>query len=304
VYDHEIRQLIGGAPRLAFEDVLHHPRLPEARNLYIDRFLAVYDDDPFLVRLLIESGRFLVFHTIAVLEAGQDPGRRETWLTVGRLKQEMIGLGSGRHVDDLVGRLCSVGFIEQRPAERDRRVRILRGTDKLWAHHREWLAAHFAPLAHLFPAYDYGPILRCDPDAHARHLRTAMVLRPLAIKLMVANRDVMLFFERAGGYMVIAALLQAAMADGGDMHATVPYADVGERFGISRTHVRQMLTDAEAASLVKLHTRGGRRVELLPRLWQSHDRSVATMMYLSDMSYVLATGGSGSAGDGSVRHSA
>jgi hypothetical protein len=184
----------------------------------------------------------LVFHTIAVLEAGQDPGRRETWLTVGRLKQEMIGLGSGRHVDDLVGRLCSVGFIEQRPAERDRRVRILRGTDKLWAHHREWLAAHFAPLAHLFPAYDYGPILRCDPDAHARHLRTAMVLRPLAIKLMVANRDVMLFFERAGGYMVIAALLQAAMADGGDMHATVPYADVGDRFGISRTHVRQMLT--------------------------------------------------------------
>lgn len=49
-----------------------------------------------------------------------------------------------------------------------------------------------------------------------------MIFHPPAINLMPANRDVMLFFERAGGYMVIAALLQAAMADGGDTHATVP----------------------------------------------------------------------------------
>lgn len=54
-----------------------------------------------------------------------------------------------------------------------------------------------------------------------------------------------------------------------------------------------MLTDAEATGLVKLHARGGRRIEPLPRLWQSHDRSVATGMYLNDMAYVLATGGWG-----------
>lgn len=245
MYDDEIRQLIGGPPRLTFEDVLHHPRFPEARKLYVDRCLAVYGNDPFLVRLLVETGRFFVFNIIAVLEAAQDPGRRETWLTIAHLKEKMstLGLGSGRHVDSLIGRLCSVGFMEQRPAERDRRVRILCGTDKLWAHHREWLAAHFAPLAHLFPAHDYGPILRRDPQAHAHFLRTGMVFLPLSLKIMFANRDIMLFFERAGGYMVITALLQAAMAGRGETHATVPYRDVGDRFGISRTHVRRLLTN-------------------------------------------------------------
>jgi hypothetical protein len=294
VHDDDVRQLIGGPPRIALEDIVRHPGLPEARKVYLDRFLAVYGGDPFLVRLLIETGRFFIFHIVALLEAAQDPERRDTWLTVGHLKEQMstLGLGSGRHVDQLVGRLCAVGFMELRPAERDRRVRILRGTEKLWAHHRDWLAAHFVHLAHLFPEYDYGPILRRDAEVHFRFLRTGIVFLPFAMKLMFANRDIVLFFERAGGYMVLAALLQAAMAAGDETHTAVPYGDVGDRFGISRTHVRRLLTDAEAAGLVKLHTRGGHRVELLPRLWVSHDRSMATGMYLHDMVYVKAAGSS------------
>jgi hypothetical protein len=50
VYDDEVRQLVGGAPRLAFADILHHRRLPEARKLYVDGFLAVYGDDPPIVQ--------------------------------------------------------------------------------------------------------------------------------------------------------------------------------------------------------------------------------------------------------------
>src|SRR5437016_2083329 len=58
----EIERLLGGAPRLSIEDIVKHPRLPEARKLYLDRFLEVYGGDPFLVRLLIESGRFILYH--------------------------------------------------------------------------------------------------------------------------------------------------------------------------------------------------------------------------------------------------
>jgi hypothetical protein len=110
-----------------------------------------------------------------------------------------------------------------------------------------------------------------------------------------------LFFERAGGYMVITALLQAAMTGGDDTHAMVPYGDVGDRFGISRTHVRRLLTDAEATGLVKLHTRGGRSVELLPPLWACYDGSTATGMYLADMAYLNSIGGRRNAGDGNIR---
>jgi hypothetical protein len=294
--------LDAGRYRLQIDDIVRHPRVAEARRVYIDRFLEVYDGDPFLVRLLIETGRFSIFITTIVLDAAQDPARRETWLTIGRLKEAMAatGFASGRHVDQLVGRLCAVGFMRQEPAAQDRRVRILSATEKLWAHDRDWLAAHFAPLAILYPRHDYGPLLRRDPQFHAGFRRESISFLALGAKLMVSVPEMALFLRHAGGFMVVAALLQAAMARGDDAHATVPYAHVGDRFGISRTHVRRLLTNAEAAGLVRLHARGGRGVELLPRLWAAHDRGMATGMYYHDMIYTATMRQRGETAGGNV----
>jgi hypothetical protein len=287
----EIERLAGGAPRLSIEDIVRHPRFAEARRLYVDRFLDVYRDDPFLVRLLIESGRFCVYMIAVVLDAGQDPARRETWFTVGRLKQEMtmFGLASERQVDHLVARLCEVGFLELKPSDQDRRVRILEPTEKMRAHDRDWLAAHVSPLTVLYPQHDYGLVMRRDPEFHVVFRRTSTAFLPLGAKLLLAVPDLLLFFDRAGGHMVLAALLQAAMADPDQQHAAVAYADAGDRFGVSRTHVRQLLVAAEEAGLVKLHARGGRRVELLPRLWSSYDRGLAGGMFGHDLIYMAAT---------------
>jgi hypothetical protein len=287
----EIERLLGGAPRISLEDIVGHPRLPEARRLYLGRFLEVYDGDPFLVRLLIESGRFLVYFIAVILEAGQDPARRETWPTVGLLKQTMamFGLASGRQVDDIVGRLCAVGFMELRPSDQDRRVRILEPTEKLRAHDRDWLAAHYAPLTLLYPQHDYGLVMRRDPEFQARHRRTCVPFFPLGAKVLLSVPDMMLFFDRPGGHMVLAVLQQAAMAASHDPHAALPYADIGDRCGVSRTHVRRLLAAAADAGLVKLHARGGHRVEILPRLWSSYDRGIAGGMYINDMIYVAAS---------------
>ena len=89
----EIERLVGGPPRLELDQIVKHPRMAAARKAYLDSFLEVYGGDPFLVRLLIESGRFLVYHLVIVLEASVDPARRETWLTVGRLKQALLPSG-------------------------------------------------------------------------------------------------------------------------------------------------------------------------------------------------------------------
>ena len=103
--DPEPQQPIGRAPHVSLEEILENPRFPDARKLYLDRFLGVYGHDPFLVRLLIESGRFLVYHLAVVLDAGQDPARRETWFTVGRLKQQIAssGVGASRVRDSRAG---------------------------------------------------------------------------------------------------------------------------------------------------------------------------------------------------------
>ncbi|MCX5516484.1 hypothetical protein C3941_18920 [Kaistia algarum] len=284
----DIERLAGGPPRLAYEDILSHPRLAEARAIHLDRFLALYDGDPFTVRLLIESGRFLVYHIAGMLDASADPTRRETWLTTKRLKQEMalFGLASDRHIDGLIARLCSTGFMEHRPADRDRRVRILKPTEKLRQHDSDWLAAHVAPLATLYPDHDYRPIMQHDRLFHAQYRRLSISFLPLGASLLLSLPDTMLFFNHAAGAVLQAALLRAAMAAPGYPNATVPYADIGERLGVSRTHVRDLLAAAEAADLVRLHGRGGRNIEILPRHWLSYDRGLAAGMYIHDLVYV------------------
>ena len=232
----EIERLVGGAPRLALDEIANDPRLPLARKSYLDRFLEVYSGDPFLVRLLIESGRFCVFLVVAVLEAPEDPARRETWLTVGRLKQAMalFGLASDRQINSLLRRLCSVGFLELSPASGDRRVRILRPTERLRAYNPRLARRPFRPAGDSLSQHDYAPVLRRDRQFHDLYRRTSMPFLPLGAKLLFYAPDIMLFFDRAAGVLVLAALLQAAMAAPEAPHAAVPYADVGERFGVSR----------------------------------------------------------------------
>jgi len=284
----DIERLAGGPPRLALEDIAAHPRMAEARAVHLERFLALYDGDPYIVRLLIESGRFLVYHVAAMLDAGADPEQRETWLTTARLKQEMalFGLASDRHIDGLIARLCSAGFMERRVAERDRRVRLLKPTERLRQHDRDWLAAHIAPLEVLYPAHDYRLALQHDAVFHALYRRLSMAFLPLGASLLLSLPDTMLFFNHAAGAVLQAALLRAAMAAPEYPYAAVPYADIGERMGVSRTHVREVLVAAEAAGLVRLRRRGGRSVEILPRHWASYDRGMAVGMYLHDLVYV------------------
>jgi hypothetical protein len=122
-----------------------------------------------------------------------------------------------------------------RPAEQDRRVRILKPTEKLRAHDRDWLAAHYTTLTVLYPQYDYGLVMRRDPQFQAVHRRVCVPFMSLGAKLFLSEPDMMLFLNRAAGYPVIASLLQAALSSGDYPHAAVPYADVGDRFGVSRT---------------------------------------------------------------------
>jgi DNA-binding MarR family transcriptional regulator len=285
----ELERLVGGRLRLTFDEIVNHPRLPQARRAYLDSFIRVYEGDPFMVRLLLQAGRFFVFHSAAVLEAAQDLSRRETWFTVAALKQYLaiFGYASERQVDHLVARLRAVGFLEQRRAPGDGRVRLLATTDKLRSHHTEWLAAHYVPLATLYPDHDYRMVLSRNRAFHVLHCSMRQPFTPAAARLMLTLPDTMLFFSHAAGPLIQNAVLKSAM-DAPDPSAAVPYIDAADRFGVSRTHVRNLMNAAESAGLVRIAGQGGRSIEILPRLWASYDRGLAVGMYLHDAINLVA----------------
>jgi HAMP domain-containing protein len=158
-------------------------------------------------------------------------------------------------VDHLVRRLCDVGFLERRTADRDRRVRLLAATEALWSHHARWLAAHYAPLATLFPEHDYGPPLSLDRAYHVLHCRWRLPFTAVGARLMMGLPDTLLFFSHSAGPLIANAILKSAM-DSGDPTAAVPYQEAADRFGVSATHVRILMRSAEAATSYVVKDRG------------------------------------------------
>jgi hypothetical protein len=139
----------------------------------------------------------------------------------------------------------------------------------------------------LFPHHDYSPALSLDREFHALHCSTSLPFNAVAARLLMALPDTLLFFTHAAGPLIQNAVLRTAM-DSADPNAAIPYVEAADRFGVSRTHVRNLMKDAEMAGLVKITGKGGHSILILPRFWASYDRGLALGMYLHDAVTLVA----------------
>ena len=273
------------------DEILANPRFPDALTAFIEAVLRLYEDDPLLTRLLLEAGRQVMFSIIICLHVRYKEADRATWPTMSLLQQSMtqFGLSSPRRIEALVARLIRFGFLKSVAAKSDRRFHILTPTAKMVAHDLDWLAAHYLPLHVMFPDDRYAPAIKRDPSFQRTQRLAAISFFGRGAELLASNQAVMLFLSRDAGVMILMKLIQMADAGDGKSPTRLSYDDIGSRFGVSRTHVRKILQDAEQAGLVHLSGRGGRLVELMPSVRQAFARFVADSMSGHDLLFQIAT---------------
>jgi hypothetical protein len=269
------------------QDILAHPRFGAARAAFVEALLGLYEGDAFLNRLLIEAARQVTFNMIVALHCRHDETEPATWATMRLLKQELKPFGlSERRIDDLVIRLAHFGLLELRRSARDRRVRILTPTPAMMSLDHDWLAAHYLPLHIMFPEPGYGPVIERDDALQRRHRVVALGFSGRGMEIMAGNPAMLLFLSRDAGAMILVKLVQ--MASTARDAEGLSYADIGGRFGVSRTHVRTLLQDAERNGDVSLSGRGGKFVALRPSILQAFDRFVADSMSGHDLLFRIA----------------
>jgi DNA-binding MarR family transcriptional regulator len=272
------------------EEILAHPRFSFARDEFVKAILALYEHKPFLNRLLLEASRTVLLVIIMCLYARYDEDDRATWPTLRLVADSMTlhRLASASRVHDLVSRLVKAGYLEQRAAEQDRRVRILTPTAKMIAQDQDFLVSHYLPLDILFPDPGYAPIMTRDPAFQLKQRLVSRDLFALGAQILAGNPIMMLFQGRDAGVMILFKMKQLAAQQGDAGPFAVSYSDLGDRFGVSRTHVRKLLSEAEEMKLVRLTKLGGQFVELTPQLLQAFDRFIADAMSGHDLCYNLA----------------
>jgi hypothetical protein len=199
-----------------------------------------------------------------------------------------FGLSSPRRVEALVARLVHSGFIEMVPSKEDRRVRILTPTERMIDQDLDWLAAHYLPLHVLFPDAGYAPMVQRDRAFQLAQRLASMDFFGRAAHILASNPGIMLFMGRDAGMMILIKLIQMAHAAKDDSRTRLSYSDIGARFGVSRTHVRGILLEAERAGFVQLFGRGGQLVQLTPAVMQVFDRFIADSMSGLDLMLQIA----------------
>lgn len=276
-------------------EILEHPRFATARTAYVEAVLGLYEGDAFLNRLLMEAGRQVTFNIIVSLHCAHDEADRATWPTMRRLKEELriSGLSSERRLEDLVARLVHFGLLELRPSDRDRRVRLLTPSARMLALDRDWLAAHHVPLRVMFPDPGYRQAVERDPAFQRVHRAMALGFSAEGAKPMARHSAMMRYLGRDAGMMILFKLVQMTAAAGAIEELS--YTDLGARFGVSRTHVRTLLADAERNGDLDLSGRSGRRVELKPSILRAFDSFVADSMSGHDVMFRLTLERMGSA---------
>jgi hypothetical protein len=79
------------------------------------------------------------------------------------------------------------------------------------------------------------------------------------------------------GHLIFTHLVRTMETDNaGSVFAEAPSGDLAERFGVSRTHVRNLLDLGMEMGLLSVEAKGGRRVRLEPRFVELCERWVAT----------------------------
>ena len=100
--------------------------------------------------------------------------------------------------------------------------------------------------------------------------------------ILASNAGMFLFHTRDAGVTILIKLVEMTAA-AGNRAVELSYSDIGDRFGVSRTHVRKLLQDAERADLLQLSGQGERLVVLKPSMLGAFDRFVAEGMSGHDL---------------------
>lgn len=272
------------------EEILAHPDFPAARALFVAEHAKVYEAGTFPAQLGADIGRVTTLAIIVCLHAAYDPADRATWPTLNRLKDQVarFGFASPRLIDDFVARLGQTGYVAMERQPEDSRVRLLKPTERLLAWDREWIAAHFAPLALLYPDPGYGPPGRRDPAFQAVHAGAALAAFDAIIAMTWSNLEIVFFLSATSALIILLSFFAMGGADPESRIRESDLAHLAPRFGVSRTHIRNILAVArERGFLIRSGPRNA-FIRLTPRWSTAFDRFIADSLAQSDLTYRLA----------------
>lgn len=257
-----------------------HPAFPRAMRRYADTALDTFEGHARESKLVCQTARYVTLFFILYLDDTADRADPSSGATLTRL-QELVATGpfaSASWVKLAVQTFARTGMIEYLPPGPDRRVRRFHPTQHLVGLGERALKTMLEALALVQP-------LSQPPAALARTPGMVRSFAAVTVEIYLRHGFVVLMpfpeiaalLSRDFGHLIFTHLMRTMETDtSGRVFAEAPSGELAQRFGVSRTHVRNVLTLGVEMGLMLMVAKGGRRVALDPRFVDMSERWVAT----------------------------
>lgn len=280
-------------------EVLQHPRFAEMRRHYIATTMAQYEFANFPGGWQSTIYRVAAIGAIVCLHAAYDSADRATWPTLARFKEAMatFGLSSARQIDDFVARLVETGYVVLERVATDGRLRLLKPTEQLLDWDRTGLAGYYEALRILYPDTGYDLPVARDREFQLTMRKASTSYFPQIAAFIREDTDLLPFLSMYQGVHILMHVIDLNLEPQSRPVRERDLAGLQRRFGISRSHIRNTLSTAEAAGLITVSGRSERLIAATPRGLAAIDRFIANTLASHDLGYRMAIAELGHAAD-------
>ncbi len=277
------------------EEIRQYETFQPALRRYAMSMLRMYRGTPVLNKVVNEQGRFLISSLALQLHLHRDPAVPGAGLTRTRLRELCAahGVASTGRVTAFLALMRFAGFLSAAAGSADRRAKVLVPTARMMGHVRLFTLVQLQAVDALVAGADHVRRLERDPTLVERFNRAAGGYFLRGCRLPDAFPELEVFTAVDAGYMVLMALFLQLPADqdGRALPGVVdlPYGPAARRFGVSRSHMANLMRNAEAAGFLTAERSGGRGLRIHAALITLVERWFAAQMALMAKAAAEAT---------------
>jgi hypothetical protein len=265
-----------------------HGEFAAALDAYSAAFVALYAGKTRLIKLVTSPARYQIVGFMMSLHAWRDSANPKSGATVGQIHTLAAAtrIASPGRVNAILANFTAGGFAMSVAVPGDRRLRRVEPAAPLLDHRADWLRLYLHTVDRLFPGRGYAARFESDPEFGWEWQRQWMLRAIQFAGRPEGNADIHAFIARDGGHMLLMALLASADANGA---TALPFSESARRFGLSRQHIVNFVTDMEQAGFLRTEGEGGHRMQLAPDFVSRYRRMMAILFEATEHVCARAT---------------
>ncbi|QND55053.1 hypothetical protein HB779_24650 (plasmid) [Phyllobacterium sp. 628] len=254
-----------------------NPNFGAAANEYALGAVGVFEGRYMANKVMANVARQVICMSVLALHFTRTNGNHGATISSIQNITSALGLCSKNTTAATIDLLENIGLVTRVPDESDHRNHLIQPTNKLIYGIRRIIGITFNAAGKLFPLRQYQQLIDGPDDFMERYFASSLHSLLNVSSMLSELHSSQLFAISDGGGVLLCKLMSLKKLDAPENENFVcfPYDEIGNLYGVSRTHIRRLMKRAEVEGLVRLLEDGGRKIEILPTLNDVFENMVA-----------------------------